>query len=479
MCTCAHLRRRPSQADNQIDKYKGRADIARPLYLLHWMTITSTGYRAGLIINRSLEVSVAKGCHLWSAQGDLCAPKHSGSEAREILSAVSVPLEVHLFPRADGPGSSQDLPQFAAMGHRLPGSSVKVDDPCWGWSKGCLRTPGACLDGEPIVFRALPAEDPLATEYYAPDFHQAPLRLRELVPGRSEYFVNNILLQFGLTGVRIEAEPMPALYRGTGLGGSNLAHLAAMLLASALSGLNLSQGQIFVSATQLENQFGVHENALGEISYGVSLTGGQEALAALQGGFYDNVHLPWFNGPFSVVSRPLLESEDYLAAEQHLLLVNVGCRRGTGVTSSQINNVWMSRWQDLDGAALHTQKPLLAYRAAEALRLKDWGLFAKLVAEYRQLRGLLCKDYLAGQNELADLCQDAGAEYFPLGAGTGTCLVAAEDPRAIVELGEHFSRTADTAAGRMAMPFKVRRKGVEFYGFKESGLALPSPPAAL
>ena len=265
--------------------------------------------------------------HLWSAHGSLRHPLRTGAEAREILAAAKILPEVHLYPRSDGPGSSQDLPQFAAMGHRLPVSPVELQDPLWSWSKGCLRTPGACIDGEPIIFRARPSEDPYATEYFAPDFHAAPLVQRQPVPGQKDYFVNNILQQFGLAGVRIEAEPMPALYRGTGLGGSNLAHLAAMLLASALSGVNLSQGQIYVSATQLENQFGVQVNDRGDVRYGVSLTGGQEALAALQGGFYDNVHLPWFNGPFSAVSRPLLQPQDYAEARRHMLLVNVGRRR--------------------------------------------------------------------------------------------------------------------------------------------------------
>ncbi len=414
--------------------------------------------------------------HLWSARGGICATQRNGMEVRELLSAAQILPEVHLFPRSDGPGSSQDLPQFAAMGHRLPVSEVELDDPCWSWSQGCLRTPGACIDGEPIIFRALPSEDPLATEYYAPDFHQAPLNQRHPVVGRSEFFVNNILCQFGLNGVRIEAEPMPALYRGTGLGGSNLAHLAAMLLGSALSGLDLSQGQIFVSATQLENQFGVHENEQGDISYGVSLTGGQEALAALQGGFYDNVHLPWFNGPFSVVSRPLLPREAYGAAQQHLLLVNVGRRRAAGVTSSGINNVWMARWRDLEGAAIHAGKPLLAYQAAEALRQQDWGLYARLVADYRRLRALLCEDYLDGQEELSALCRETGTEYFPLGAGTGTCLVVGEEAQAVTQLNEHFSASADPRSGRLAIPFKIREKGVEFYGFAENGLALPGVP---
>ena len=417
--------------------------------------------------------------HLWAAQGAIRPVERSGQQARELLQAASILPEVHLFPRADGPGSSQDLPQFAAMGHRLPYAPVDFSDPSWNWSRGCLRTPGACIDADPIIFRALPAEDSLATEYFSPDFHDAPIQLRQPVPGRSEYFVNNILLQFGLSGVRIEAAPMPAIYRGTGLGGSNLAHLAAMLLASALSGLNLSQGQIFIGATQLENQFGVRQNDRGEISYGVSLTGGQEALAALQGGLFDNVHLPWFNGPFSVISRPLIAPTDYAAAEAHMLLVNVGRRRAAGVTSSGINNVWMARWRDADGAALHNQKPLLAYRAAEALRLQDWELYARLTADYRRLRAQLCGEYLTGQEELAEMCRQGGAEYFPLGAGTGTCLVVAPQAEVITQLRTHFSASADPDSGRVVLPFAIRARGVEFRGFAENGLRIPEGPQVL
>ncbi|MCF6179995.1 MAG: hypothetical protein L3J63_11500 [Geopsychrobacter sp.] len=411
---------------------------------------------------------------LWSAKGELKSVRRTGPEVRELLLAARKLPEVHLYPRSDGPGSSQDLSQFAAMGHRLPATRVDFSDPAWVWSRGCLRTPGACIDGEPIIFRARPSEGPLATEYYAPDFHAAPLKQRQLVVGRSEFFVNNILHQFGLEGVRIDADPMPAIYRGTGLGGSNLAHLAAMILGSALAGVDLSQGQIYVSATQLENQFGVHVNDRAEVSYGVSLTGGQEALATLQGGFYDNVHLPWFNGPFSVVSRPLLSVVDYAAARQHLLLVNVGRRRAPGVSSSAINNIWMAGWRDPEGAARHAEKPLLAYRAAEALRLQDWALYAELVGDYRRLRAHMCPDYLAGQDELAQLCHDVHAEFFPLGAGTGTCLVVAAQADSISEVADHFAASVDAHSGRMALPFAIRDKGVEFFGFSENGLQLPA-----
>ena len=147
-----------------------------------------------------------------------------------------------------------------------------------------------------------------------------------------------------------------------------------------------------------------------------------------------------------------------------------------GVTSSGINNIWMSRWLDAEGAAVHAEKPLLAYRAAEALRLQDWGLYAHLTADYRRLRAHLCRDYLAGQDELVALCQELRAEFFPLGAGTGTCLVVAEAETAIAQLAEQFLRQRRPRERPYVAPFAIREHGVEFFGFGENGLLLPGPP---
>jgi hypothetical protein len=365
---------------------------------------------------------------------------------------------------------------FAAMGHRFPVAKPDFCDPTWAWSDHCLRTPGACLDGEPIVFRACPAEDPEATEYYAPDFHEQTLAVRGEVPGRPELFVNNILHQFGLKGVRIEADPMPAVYRGTGLGGSNLAHMAAMIFASALSGAGLDLGQIFVGATLLENFFGATEEASGHVSFGVSVTGGQESLTALQGGFYDNVHTPFYHGPFSVVSRELLPATDYAEVQRHMLLVNVGVSRKGGVSSSLINNRWMAQWRSPEGTALHMRKTAIAYRAAEALRLKDWRDYAAAIKDYREVRVKLCSDYISGQSELQQHCQELEAEYFPLGAGTGTCLVVSPHADSISEISRRLHSTPDAASARSVIPFKVREEGAEFLHFEDAGLKIPQRP---
>ena len=128
----------------------------------------------------------------------------------------------------------------------------------------------------------MPADDPEAFEYYAPDFHDAPVVLRDPVPGDVPFFVNNILSQFGLKGVRIEADPMPSVYRGTGLGGSNLAHAGALCLASALTGLDLTLGQIYIACIQLENYFGVTEDDHQALRFGVSLTGGPVSYTHLR-----------------------------------------------------------------------------------------------------------------------------------------------------------------------------------------------------
>jgi hypothetical protein len=413
---------------------------------------------------------------IWSAEGAVTGAQRNGTQARELLCQATALPTLHLYPRADGPGSSQDLPQFAAMGNRIPQSPPDWNDPCWRWSRGCLRTLGACIDGEPIVFRVQPAENPQATEYYSPDFHSQPISLTGVVPGRPEYFVNNILQQFDLQGVRIEAEPMPSVYRGTGLGGSNLAHTAALLFASALSGMNLSPGQIYVAGAQLENLFGVRCDEQGNINYGVSMTGGQESLAALQGGFYDNVHIPLTHGPFAVVSRELVNASDYPLLAEHMVLVNVGVKRGQGVTSSQINNSWMRQWQSGTGAMLHHGKADLAYRSAEALRTGNWPEYLETVSAYRQIRELLCPAYVTGQEELANFCKETRAEYFPLGAGTGTSLVVAADSGVTTALMARVLGSADAATGRTALPFNVRHRGVEFFNFVENGLRTCSCP---
>lgn len=412
----------------------------------------------------------------WDSSGPLEGLSRTGGDARELLLAATREPTIKLFPRSDGPGSSHDLLPFAAMGHRFPVAKPDFSDPAWGWSRDCLRTPGACLDGEPIVFRACPAEDPEATEYYAPDFHDRPLSVRGEVPGRAELFVNNILHQFGLKGVRVEADPMPAVYRGTGLGGSNLAHMAAMVFASALSGAGLNLGQIFVGATLLENFFGVKEESSGHVSFGVSVTGGQESLTALQGGFYDNVHTPFYRGPFSVVSRELLPAADYAEVRRHMLLVNVGVSRKDGVNSSLINNRWMAQWRTPEGTALHMRKTAIAYRAAEALRLKDWRDYAGAIREYREVRVKLCSAYVSGQDELQQHCQELEAEYFPLGAGTGTCLVVSPHPDSIGEISSRILSTPDEETARSVIEFKVREEGAEFLHFEEAGLKAPERP---
>ena len=398
----------------------------------------------------------------------------SAADARALLAGAANPPSVDLFPRSDGPGSSQDLPQFAAMGGVCP-SAFDFEDPTWSWSRSCLRTPGACIDGEPIRYRAVAADDPEAFEYWAPDFHEAPLSVRE-VPGEPRYFVNNILRQFGLRGVRIEAEPMPAVYRGTGLGGSNLAHAGAMILASALAGLDLSLGRIYVAATQLENYFGVQPNEDGALDYGVSLTGGQEALTAFQGGFFDNVHVMHHFGPCAVASREIVPAHAYAELEAHLALINIGQRRGRGVTSSKANHAWMSAWREPEGAARHRRKPELAYLAVEALRERDWDAYGTAVAAYRMLRAELSASYLAGQDELARLCREHEAEYFPLGGGTGTCLVTCADGDALAAIVDRVEKTRDPATGRSVLPFRVRFEGVAFHGFEALGLEAPSGP---
>jgi len=414
---------------------------------------------------------------LWQASGMLRGTRRSGGEVREMLLNCSNPPTVEFHPRSDGPGSSQDLPQFLAMGSRIWRGKASLDESSWAWSKGCLRTPGICIDCEPIRFKAVPSTKERQVEYLAPDFHSNTIVATDVVPGLPEQFVNNILVQFGLMGIRIEAEPMPAVYRGTGLGGSNLAHAAALIFASALSGADLSLPQIYIWGTALENNFGVKRSDSKTVSYGVSITGGQEMLTAFQGGVFDNVHVPFIFGAHAVLSRELVPPESYPVLEKHLALVNLGLRRRTGVTSAGVNTDWMAAWAIPQQAAKHLDKAMLSYEGAEALRNLDFTQYADVLRKYRNIRTDLCARYTAGQSELDQLCIRNSAEYFPVGAGGGTCLVCSPDANALKNLVEQIKSTEDPAIGRVVIPFKVRKEGVRFIGFKELGLSIPAAPA--
>ena len=413
---------------------------------------------------------------IWRANGRLDGLCRTGGEVRDLLNTGAAPPTVELYPRSDGPGSSQDLLQFAAMGSKLWKGKVDLHDPAWSWSKGALRTPGACIGSEPIRFRAVPASDEQEAQYYAPDFHDEPVIAKDVVPGDPRQFVNNILVEFGLHGVRIEADPMPAVYRGTGLGGSNLAHGAALVLASALSGADFSLAQVYVWGTILENNFGVRLGNGGDISYGVSLTGGQELLTALQGGFYDNVHVPFIFGAHSVVSREIVTPKDYPALESHLVLVNLGQRKKGAETSSDVNAQWMKAWSTSEMAVRHLEKIELAFRGVEALRSLDFASYAQVIGEYRRIRVDLCNRYTAGQEELEGLCEKYAAEYFPVGAGGGTCLVCAPQAESITEISRVIRETEDQSTGRTVIPFCVRTAGASFLGFEELGLNVPQAP---
>lgn len=414
---------------------------------------------------------------IWKSEGAIEGIQRTGAEVRALLSKTKVAPTVELFPRSDGPGSSQDLPQFLAMGFRLWKGQPNLHDDKWEWSRNALRTPGACVGTDPIRFRAVLADDANEVQYHAPDFHEDRIiRARQPVPGVPEQFVNNILAEFGLFGVQIVADRMPSAYRGTGLGGSNLAHAAALILASALSGANLSLPQIYAWGTVLENNFGVTHDA-SNILYGVSLTGGQETLTAFQGGVFDNVHMPMHFGLHGVVSRRLVSPGQHRRLRDHLALVNMGRRRSGGVTSATVNRQWMEAWETPESAELHMQKATLAYNGAEALRTLDFHAYADVIRQYRDLRTDLCPQYIAGQEEIEALCATVGAEYFPVGAGGGTCLVCSPRPEALRALLDKIRGTEDPNAGRVIIPFHVQENGVRFVGFEENGLLCPEGPA--
>ena len=71
------------------------------------------------------------------------------------------------------------------------------------------------------------------------------------------------------------------------------------------------------------------------------------------------------------------------------------------------------------------------------------------------------------------------ATWFPVGAGSGTCLVAAEDPGSISMIRETIDSTRDAIKGRTVIPFNVRGDGVVFQNFTEVRLLTARPPQAV
>lgn len=418
--------------------------------------------------------------------------RRTGGQVREQL--LNIPAQVTVNPRSDGPGSSQDLFQFVAAQFRFP-SSMDLTDPAWAWSANTVRTPGACIADSPgkkisSTFRLVPADDPKAYEYHSPSFNEGRvLSVIGEVPATKANFPLNILRMFGLTGCRIESDPISEIAKGTGLGGSNLAHVASLMLASSASGVDLTLAQIYALAGPLENFFGVTKNDVAIITnaektkplatfftWGVSMTGEQEGLGGLQGGLWDNVHLPFLGLP-SEVSRELVTKERYDELTQHMFLVNAG-KTGQERLSGDVNDVWMAKFRDLDGVLLHHEKLQLAYDYAEGLRTGDWEQVTKAMQRYFDIRYKLCPGYAIGVDEVLETAKQFGTVAFLVGAG-GTCataLVAGTDPAAVKAHREHFETSENPDIGRIVVPFNIEGKGPKFSGFEENGFQEPAPP---
>ncbi len=413
---------------------------------------------------------------------DLCYKSRTNEEVRNILIEAQkkdrLPTIV-LFPRADGFGSSQDLPEFQAILFQFPFVEPNLADPAWEWSQNSLRTPGACIGGIPITFKMMPAEDPEAIEYFTPDFLPNLRKTGgEVVPAKTENFVNAIFYHFGLKGTRMEADPMPSVVRGTGLGGSNLAHIAAVAFASALSGVNLILSQIYGLATNLETNFTAQLDESGKIkNFGISITGGQEGLTALQGGFWDNVHMPHL-GLFSVFSREIVLPEKYKELEERSFLVNVGKEQGHKRKSSDVNAVWMSKFHTYHGTLLHKWKIKTAYLGVEGLRLGDHQQVVDALGNYADIRATLCPEYYLGNEEIIQKAEEVGAAWFFLGAGgpKSTAWIYGTDPKGIAQIKKYFEDTANPEIGRVVIPFKIEPNGGQFINFEENGFEVPTPP---
>lgn len=417
--------------------------------------------------------------------------QRNGKEAREVLMRCGE-IGIRQCVRVDGPTSSQDLMAFQANLLGFPQGRVDLSSITWEGTQNLLRAAGIRVGSIPMVeYRLEPSEDESCLEYISPDFTGGkPISVRggESIPAKPGNFPLTILAaMFGNTGgIRLVHTGTPKAAAAAGMGGSNLAINAALILGSIASGLNLSLAEVVAQAIPFENNYGVkmvevrdaQGNAAQMPVFGVSLTGGQEGITALNPfGIADNLFVPNL-GVGRMVSRELLAPQDYEKIERSMLIVNLGevptSELSAGQGSTDVNAVWMSRFRDAEGTALHARKLRLGYQWVEALRTADIEGMKAAAKEYTDIRIALNSAYAAGQNELFTLARKHNLAVFICGAGgarlvpdrevakPGTAVLIGA-PEDIAGFQAEFKTSEET--GRICLPLKVG---------EEVGITVPS-----
>jgi len=410
--------------------------------------------------------------------------RRNGREARDVLRR-SGPIGIKQCVRVDGPTSSQDLMAFQANLLRFQQGAVNFSSPTWAGTEHMLRAAGIRVGSIPTVeYRLEPSEHEDYLEYISPDFTGGkPISVRggDPIPAKPGNFPLRILASiFGNTGgVRLVHAGTPKAAAAAGMGGSNLAINAALILGSIASGLSLSLSEAVAQAIPFENNYGVQmievvDSEGSKIQtpvFGVSLTGGQEGITALNPfGVADNLFLPHL-GVGRMVSRELVLPKDYGNIKKSMLIVNLGevpiSEINAGQGSTDVNAVWMARFRDTEGTALHTRKLQLGYEWVEGLRTGDIDAMKVSAQAYTDIRNILNPAYSAGQRELVDLARDHNLAVFICGAGgariapngevakPGTAVLIGK-PDNIAGFKDNF--TTNEKNGRICLPLIVGKE---------------------
>ncbi len=323
-----------------------------------------------------------------------------------------------VFLRVDGPGSSLDLRLWQQTFWKLTNPEQTIDA---AWSNGLPRTVGISINVGIEIIAAPIQKGKLCVE--SVDYGFCYTFDKGKIPPKKENWLLRIMETFDLDGVKFTIKNNNPALKSAGLGGSAAVTTGVCLLANMLTGNKFTKTQLIGMASMLEQDFGV------------SITGTQEQSCVMFGGVRDYI---WF--PFGVpgednfygtsVRQVLLEQHEYHELEKRMDIYFCLQRH-----SSDVNSVWREELQRSSGLEKHGLKPKLAYLYREALRTKNWTIFAKTIEEYRKVRTELCADYMSDSAwQIHEICKQHNAVCFPLGGGGGSVMVFAENPNDLIEL---------------------------------------------
>jgi D-glycero-alpha-D-manno-heptose-7-phosphate kinase len=370
-------------------------------------------------------------------------------ESAKLLQRLKELQKTDLLPaviayqRIDGPGSSLDLREFQQALWSLPEIPPEPkSDPALTWTKNLPRTVAITIDTGTKV-TAYPFEPAMICVESKDYGFELISPTGQVLPNRESWLLK-IMEIFGLSGVKFVVENLRPNIKSSGLGGSATATTGVCVLANELAKKPFSAIQLISMASRIEQDLGV------------SIVGTQEQSNVLFGGVTDYVWFPWGvphqpqTGYGESLRTELIPPKDYSQLEARLAIFHTGKTR----KSTNVNSAWRHALVSPEGYALHRRKPQIAYAFREALRLRKWRQAMDAICEYREIRTVLCSDYMDGAEEIAQLSRSEKCVAFPLGAGGGgSVMVFAEDPSALLALRQSLQGKYEEIS------FKIKETG--------------------